>query len=139
MSNGKAGYTASKGHVIRRNLAQRYGLADLKGIGPDQDPWELLFAAAKKNRPADANDLVPFWMFEAEGRGFKIEREIPVLPLSREIGRIAPLKRALALYRAVMGQPRQQELVEFLARTLDEGDLQPLMHELVVDLSPPKR
>ncbi len=128
-----------KGHVIRRNLAQRYGLADLKGIGPDQDPWELLFAAAKKNRPADANDLVPFWMFEAEGRGFKIEREIPVLPLSREIGRIAPLKRALALYRAVMGQPRQQELVEFLARTLDEGDLQPLMHELVVDLSPPKR
>lgn len=128
-----------KGHVIRRNLVQKYNLSSLQGYNANQDLWEILFALAIQERGADTNDLVPFWIYEVEGRGFKIEREVPVLPLSREIGRMAQLKQALAIYRAVIGQPRQQELVEFLSRHMDTDVSRAGIADLVVDLSPPKR
>jgi hypothetical protein len=36
------------------------------------------------------------------------------MPLSRETTRVDDLKQSLALYRLTFGQPRQQELLEFL-------------------------
>ena len=59
------------------------------------------------------NDLVPYWVFEGDA---KIERHVPSLPLSREEGRLHDLSRSLALYRMVFGQPRQEELLEWLER-----------------------
>jgi len=54
---------------------------------------------------------VPFWVREAP---WKIERRVPLLPLSRESTRLEELKRLLALYRLVFGQPRQEELLRLL-------------------------
>jgi hypothetical protein len=104
-----------KGHAVRRNVALRYGLKALadrwNGLG---DPWQRLFELASESRLAGANELVPFWVFETEG-GFKVERRVPLLPLSREVHRLDKLKQQLSVYRLAFGQPRQDDLLSYLA------------------------
>ena len=131
-----------KGHVIRRNLALSYGLAAVSPREELRDPWEQLFRRAIEDRPAGASDLVPFWIYEpagseAGGTAFKIGRKVPVLPLSREIGRIEQLKRSLVAYRSVIGQPRQEELLDFLSSRLSEQELGEFVDSVTIDLSPP--
>lgn len=131
-----------KGHVIRRNLAKKYGL----GVVTSQpnglsDPWEQLFARAiedcRREDGGDESGLKPFWIFEVDD-GYAIERVVPMLPLSRETGRIKKLKKSLVAYRSVIGQPRQQELLEFMAHTLSEEQLKKIVKLITIDLSPPK-
>jgi hypothetical protein len=57
--------------------------------------------------------------------------------LSREIGRMEQLRRSLVAYRSVIGQPRQQELLEFLAAHLSEEEME-FVRSVAIDLSPPK-
>jgi hypothetical protein len=131
-----------KGHVIRRNLALDYGLPALAAHRMLIDPWTQMFEQAVHDRPEEANDLVPFWIYEMDGdghRGFKIERRVPVLPLSSEIPHMERLKESLVAYRSVIGQPRQQELLAFLASRLSETETEELVEVTVIDLSPPKR
>lgn len=125
-----------KGHVVRRNLAQHYGLARLEVTKEGLiDPWRQLFEFAIQDRPAGSNDLWPFWIYETEG-GVTIERIVPTLPLSREIGHLDQLKRSLVAYRSVIGQPRQQELLEYLTSRLSPSELSRIVDEFAVDLSP---
>jgi hypothetical protein len=124
-----------KGHVIRRNLAKEYGLPDIKLEGDSNDPWAELFSLAILERDEDKNDLVPFWVFETEG-GYAIERHIPLIPLSREVYFSDRLKQSVVLYRSVIGQPRQQELLSFLASQFESMDIEAVMANLVIDLSP---
>lgn len=103
-----------KGHAIRKNIALAYGLETLKKHWPGQgDPWNFLFELARENRSDNANDLVPYWLFEVEG-GTNIERRIPILPYSKEVPHLQRLKNMLALYRLVFGQPRQEDLLNYL-------------------------
>jgi len=125
-----------KGHVIRRHLAKRYGLSDLPRFsGRLIDPWEHLFERACRDRPQDANHLQPYWIFDTKG-GYKLERQTPLLPLSREVGQLAWLKKTLVAYRSVIGQPRLQELVEFMLARLTEEELASLDRHCSIDLSP---
>ena len=58
---------------------------------------------------------------------------------SRSVGdetRLAGLKRSLAAYRLAFGQPRQEDLVAFLERSLDENEVARVSEELRIDLSP---
>jgi hypothetical protein len=80
------------------------------------------------------NDMVPFWIFDGP---FKIERRLPMLPLSRESTRVDDLKQSLALYRLTFGQPRQEELLEFLKRHSSEGAETAALMEQHIDLRPP--
>ncbi len=118
-----------KGHVIRKNLAKHYGLS---GASPNKsDPWDDLFAQAARDRmQLQGNDLVPYWIFET-GKGFKIERHLPVLPFSREIPHIDRLKRGLVLYRMVFGQPRQEDLLDFLQRTVDDAHVADVLNHRI--------
>jgi hypothetical protein len=125
-----------KGHVIRRNLAQRFGLNTVKiKTNHQTDPWAQLFEQARpKNREND-NGLIPFWVYE--GGQYSIERVIPILPLSREIGQLEQLKKSLVAYRSVIGQPRQQELLEVLMKEFSIEEIQKIIEEFSIDLSPP--
>lgn len=119
-----------KGHAIRKNLAEKYGLSE---IGPnDTDPWEALFRAGKLDRSEGSSDLVPFWIYP-EGKA-RIERYVPALPLSRDWERLKELQKSSAIYRMVFGQSRQEDLVAFLINHLDNED----MDKLRIDLSPPR-
>ena len=124
-----------KGHAIRKNLAESYGLPGLSDWGRVGDPWEHLFDRARADRPAGSTDLIPYWVFE-EGSA-RVERRVPMLPMSREEGRLEGLLRALALYRLVFGQPRQEDLLNHL---LDhpgcEDDRSDLSAKLRINLQP---
>jgi hypothetical protein len=104
-----------KGHAIRKNIARAYGLNALRDKWDKQgDPWSFMFEQARKDRPSEANDLVPYWLYEIEG-GARIERRLPILAYSKEEPHFHRLKRMLAVYRLVFGQPRQEDLLEYLA------------------------
>jgi hypothetical protein len=124
-----------KGHVIRRNLAKEYGLSSVTLDGERDDPWAELFELAIADRDEDKNDLVPFWVFETND-GYAIESQIPLIPFSREVRFLDRLKQSVVLYRSVIGQPRQQELLSFLASQFESDDIGNLMANLVIDLSP---
>ena len=114
-----------KGHVVRRNLAS----GGLRPSEADADPWSELFAAAAMAREA-RSDLVPYWVCEGKHR---IERVVPMFPLSREEAGFDDLKRSMALYRLVFGQPRQEDLLKLVAgreRSAEE------VEQWRIDLSP---
>lgn len=125
-----------KGHVIRKNIAKEFGLKKLREGHFKWDPWDYLFKEAVAKRPKDKDDIWPFWVFEPEEKGFKIERYIPCLPLSRDIERLKDLKRTLVAYRMVFGQPRQEDLIEFLKPLLDKKEIHEEIQNFRIDLSP---
>jgi len=100
------------------------------------DPWASLFAAAETLRSDGQTDIVPSWVFTATG-GARIERWVPALPLSRDRAKLADLKRSLAVYRLAFGQPRQEDLVEYLRRRFSDDEVEQLLEEFKIDLSPP--
>jgi hypothetical protein len=67
----------------------------------------------------------------------KIERLVPTLPFSRDEARLVALKRSLAAYRLAFGQPRQEDLIAFLGRSLGEDEAARVCEELRIDLAPP--
>jgi len=123
-----------KGHVIRKNLAEHYGLDGLRKAELP-DPWDNLFNKAVLDREPTGNDLVPYWHFKKGNNGSNIERHLPVLPMSRDVNRIEALKRGLVLYRMVFGQPRQEDLMNFLRGIMDDERMEEMLN-LKIDLEP---
>lgn len=78
------------------------------------------------------SELVPYWIYEGKHR---VERYVPMLPLSREIQQLARLRHSLAAYRLVFGQPRQEDLVALLSERLSEQELRRRVGQLRIDLS----
>jgi hypothetical protein len=119
-----------KGHALRKNVVAALGERSL--LREDDDPWHALFSEAEASEVARSDrDIVPYWVYPGDS---KIERHIPALPLSSDEERLHRLQRGLALYRSVLGQPRQEELVELLAERGLPGAL--TADELRINLSP---
>ena len=121
-----------KGHAVRRNVAAVHGEDALASWRRGDDLWTLIFQRADRAaREARDSDLVPHWIASGDCR---VERRVPLLPYAREVEAFGRLKRQLAAYRVVFGQPRQQELIALLNRA-DFSVAQ--LRELTIDLSPP--
>lgn len=120
-----------KGHAVRKNVAAAHRAA---AFADGANPWDALFDAAVAARGPSTNDLVPYWVFPGDHH---IERIVPNLPLSREVGRLAALRRSVAAYRLVLGQPRQDDLLQWLASRYSADELRELQEELRIDLTPP--
>ena len=124
-----------KGHVVRKNIAEKltpYLESDIKG-----DVWEALFNLASEKRLPSESEMVPYWVYPHGSS--KIERHIPLLPFSRDASELPRLKNSLAAYRLAFGQPRQEDLVEFLRRNHSEDDIDELVKKFRIDLTPPSR
>ena len=126
-----------KGHAVRKNIAMAYGLEALRD-GWDQrgDPWCFMFELAKRERPTDANDLIPYWIYELE-EGASVERHVPILPYSKEEPHFRQLKRMLAVYRLVFGQPRQEDLLDYLTDSVSKNQKFQEMNMWRISLEPP--
>ena len=128
------------GHAIRKNVAQKVGaraIEEARGAlarGDRRSPWELAYCLADEEYERDGG-LVPHWVF-TEGSA-RIQRHSPVLPMSRDQERVDLLRRSLAVYRMVFGQPRQDDLMEFILREVPDERTESLAAALTVDLSPP--
>jgi hypothetical protein len=122
-----------KGHAVRKNVAQGFRDAVLSGT---EDPWQGLFRVADAVRPEGVSEIFPYWVYASPG-GARIERHVPYLPLSRDRLRLEALRRSLAVYRMVFGQPRQEDLLIYLLRRLPAARAEELVGEARIDLSPP--
>ncbi|MEX0731192.1 MAG: helicase-related protein [Aquisalimonadaceae bacterium] len=120
-----------KGHAVRRNVAASFAATALDQRRAGENPWDLAFTLADAEaRARGESDLVPFWM--APG-AYTVQRRVPTLPFTSEVEAFRRLKRQLAAYRVVFGQPRQEELLSLLDRTdLDDADVA----QWAIDLSP---
>lgn len=122
-----------KGHAVRKNVVRRNVGAEHRA-GHD-DPWEGLFEAAAEGRADGDSELTPFWVYP-DPEGAAIERYAPAYSLSRDTERLVALRRSLAVYRMVFGQPRQEELLAYLARTLSPEEMVRYDEQLRVSLAP---
>ena len=116
--------------AIRQNVAVKYGSEKFS-----KNLWTELFEYAKAGeRRKNQSELVPFWCF-GKNQTIKIERIVPMYPMSSDINRYERLIKILSLYRMTLGQPRQEELLEYIFSNFDENE-QKQMKELFIDLSP---
>ena len=122
-----------KGHAVRKNLSQMHGQDAFQAR--DKDPWIAVFRSACAARCNGENDLVPYWIYPVEG-GARIQRYVPSLPMTRDRQLLGALRRSLAVYRLVFGQPRQDDLVEYLLKHVPEDKLAELVDRLRINLSP---
>jgi hypothetical protein len=121
-----------KGHAIRLNLASRQ-IDSIRGQGTTPaDPWKLMFDTARA-QTADDSDLIPYWIYEGP---VKVERRVPMLPLSREVQRLEWLKRSLTVYRLAFGQPRQEDLLAYLNSLLGTEAAAEGLADLQIRLEP---
>lgn len=120
-----------KGHAVRRNVAASHSDEAIAQWQPGQNLWNLIFDEADRQaREHRMSDLIPYWI--ATG-AFKVQRKVPLLPYSQEVQAFQKLKRQLAAYRVVFGQPRQQELLGLLERAdIDTDELS----NWAIDLAP---
>ncbi len=85
-----------KNYAVRKNIAKSF----------NNKCWIEKFEKAKKEKGCD---FTAFWLYTSEIAQEKIQRVIPLLPLSREYYKYEHLKEQLNLYRGVMGQKEQDE------------------------------
>ncbi|MER9191599.1 helicase-related protein [Mesorhizobium australicum] len=121
-----------KGHAIRLNVAEAHAHAVRQGRKPPADPWAAMFAAARRATKS-RDELIPYWIFEGST---KVERRVPLIPLSREEKRLQWLKRSLTVYRLAFGQPRQDDLLAHLVRLVGNGFDASEFDELQIRLRP---
>ena len=121
-----------RGHAVRRNVAADHSSDALTSWRAGEDIWTLMFELADEAaRAVGASDLVPHWIAPGEHR---VQRHVPQLPYTTEIEAFDRLKRQLAAYRVVFGQPRQEELVTLLDQSRVDVTR---LRDWAVDLTPP--
>ena len=108
-----------KNLAVRQTLAKRYD-GEVR-FGPKA--WDDLFAIAEK-RENDGNKpsgLLPYWGIRAGADAVPIQRLVYNYPFSKDGDLYDYLLRTMAEYRAVMGQPNQEELLGLLRKRIGEN------------------
>ncbi len=114
--------------AIRQNVAQDYGDEHFQS-----DVWKEMFEAAEKGeKKGNQSELVPYWCF-GENQSVKIERIVPMYPISKDEINYERMIKILSLYRLTLGQARQEELLEYLFDNF--GNIEELK-DLFINLSP---
>ena len=114
---------------VRRNVAKLY-----QGTFKWNEIFDKASAELKGNNP----EMVPFWYLPLNDEHFKgiktekIERIVPMYPMSEDESRYSRLIKVLSLYRLTMGQPRQEELLQMLEGKISQDQIK----QLLFDLSP---
>ena len=115
--------------AIRQDIAGRFADRSF-----NSDVWQELFSmAAEEIRSADQSELVPYWCL-GKNQTVKIERIIPMYPVSKDEVNYRRLIKVLSLYRLTMGQARQEELVDYILESgMKDRDY---IKNLFINLSP---
>lgn len=117
------------GHAVRKNVASAHGRAALAAVQAGEHPWQNAFDAAVDH--PELGEFSPWWIYPGAAR---VERMIVHFPLSREDAQYERLRDSLTLYRMMLGQPRQEDMMELLKqRGVTESQVAQL------DLRPPRR
>lgn len=108
--------------AIRRNIAHMY---------PNIFSWNDIFKQGMADLGIEYGGLVPYWCLPMSSfeNPEKIERIVPMYPLSSDLAAYSRMNAVLSLYRLTLGQPRQEELLE-LFKDLTEEDVNRLLFNL---------
>jgi hypothetical protein len=117
------------GLATRQAIAARLGQQALQNIRRGTSPWERLGRLADQHLGDDAG-LGPWWVCD----GAEIERYIFDVPLSEQEHRLEWVQKQRLLYRLVLGQPNQEDMVEMLDRHRAVEELD--MRQITLQLSP---
>lgn len=115
-----------KNHAVRKNIGAALG--GTRQVVESDDPWTELFRLADDGE----GGMRPEWIFDGDA---KIQRLVPLLPMSRDVGRLRQLVEATSLYRMTLGQPRQAELLEVLS-DLTPTEQEAIRQAISIDLRP---
>ncbi|TIC80333.1 helicase-related protein [Crenobacter intestini] len=115
-----------KNHAVRKNIGAAFG-SDRRIIESD-DPWRTIFTLADDGE----GGMRPEWIFDGDA---KIQRLVPLLPMSRDVSKLKQLVEATSLYRMTIGQPRQAELLKVLTE-LSGAEQEAVRQAVSIDLSP---
>lgn len=114
--------------AIRQNIAQKYGNIDFRS----NDIWTEMFKAAELDKESNQSDLVPYWCL-GKDQEVKIERIVPMYPVSKDEVNYERLIKVLSLYRLTLGQARQEELLDYMFKEFEDSEK---LKELFINLSP---
>ena len=118
--------------AIRQNVVLLHGNME---FSEKESMWNQLFEEAQqRENGGHYSELIPFWVF-GKNQKIKIERIVPIYPMSSDVTRYERLIKILSLYRMTLGQPRQEELLEYVFSNYDGEELKD-MKDLFIDLSP---
>lgn len=118
-----------KNHAVRKNIGAALGRT--RQVVESDDPWTELFRLADDGK----GGMRPEWIFDGDA---KIQRLVPLLPMSRDVGKLRQLVEATSLYRMTLGQPRQAELLEVLS-DLAATEQEAIRQAISIDLRPRPR
>ena len=133
------------GLAVRRSIAREWPIKRLAESRTDASFsfWEHVFDAVGNAPDVQRykHGLYPHWVFEPRGGQVeRIRRHLFFYADSQDASRYEELKERLALYRLVFGQPRQQDLLNRIQRTVrDESGLQvrhAALTRYMINLSP---
>jgi uncharacterized membrane protein YkvA (DUF1232 family) len=95
-------------------------------LNSDKNIWRTAYEAVSqeaKNTGMERHGLSPHWIYQpSNGRTTTIRRHLLFYSGSRDKLRYEQLKKALSFYRLVLGQPRQQDILERLAERGTDGN-----------------
>ena len=98
-------------------VPNRLGGAHIKDLASKSDIWAYLIALAEAdNNRAECSQLQPFWHVDDEDGAEAIERLVPIYPFSRDKEKLEQSLKVLTFYRLTFGQPRQDELLNYLLK-----------------------
>ena len=123
-----------KSLVVRKRLAEGY---QHEVVYDGRDPWLQLFNKADEitSNNGRYSDLVPYWHLP-KGKS-KIERFVPMMPMSKDVKKLEHALKVLAMYRLAFGQPRQEELIDnLLNRKFSIKEEELIKKQLIINLSP---
>lgn len=116
------------GHAVRKNVASAHGQAALAAARSGATLGSA-HSMRRSTTPNSANSHRGGSIRQA-----RVERLVAALPLSREDAQYQRLRDSLTLYRMMLGQPRQEDMMELLRqRRVTDSDVAQL------DLRPPAR
>ncbi|WP_129125923.1 DEAD/DEAH box helicase family protein [Geomonas oryzae] len=101
---------------VRKAIMRDKGDRVFPQLTRNTSPWERL-AKVADSELKDQSGMAPWWI----AKGAKINRYVITLPASEEVQRVKTLKEQRRLYRMVLGQPNQEDLLEIL-RQSNAGD-----------------
>jgi hypothetical protein len=129
------------GLAVRREIATRLRGARLAGPPASSATgtggcWHEVHRLATQQF-SDESGLAPWWVFE----GADIERIVFDMPTSEQRGRLEQLHVQRGLYRMVLGQPHQEDLMAVLRQRQLEGqdlpaDIAPMLSPYFRDVGP---
>lgn len=118
------------GLSIRRAIAEKYGKKAVKTREAGESLWNRLATIAEKSNRGDHSGISPWWVF----KGAQIRRYVFDIPLSEQEQHLSWLQQQRLLYRLVLGQPNQEDLIEYILHK--KNWTQDIIQKITLNLSP---